>query len=748
MQYLYYSILFASLYVYLGLGLTLMVCPKDLKKYAVLMSPMVGYCYLTLVGWYCYNLDLGGTDVYANGILFPPAAFLFFAVLDRRRQTPEPDKLFDRELLAPLAVGITTFPVISRPFLTSVDGLTSMSAGNNDIAHSTGMSTYLKEFARSDTVGFLGQSIAFRGTADREYFGGSLSTAFASSVFSSETYQLQSLSLHVFFLLSLFLVYALARESFRYNENAAIGVTALYSLNPVMYSTNYHGYQGQIIATALSLCIFLLHIEAIDNCHKISRYYAYIPLTVLFNWGVSLTYPHMLLFIYAPIVVYVVAIAFYRRSSHPALQWIYFVMATLVVTLILSPYRAKILVSSLIRKATLRFGWFIPWISPDSLFGLMAMDNSSLQSHTGLLRYVLTIPLAVMMIVGFLHAYEADRKLFLLAGSTTFVVLIGYVILTFIGRSESNWGGYKSYKLLSFFLPLVLLSSLILFRNIEFTSNGQMRYCLPLLLAVLIGFNLYSSYKISKQMSTLHKSVDKDMADLKKVENLSSIQSINILGTDWWDVMWAANFLMRKKLYFQTATYSGYDSSALMGEWDLERLGGARDGILRTVGFNEVETIVVNSSYVLKKAGTAGTLTVQLGKGWYDSEVTHRWTGKGSDVVTIIFQSPTDELAIDFRATYWPLDPNNRISIYLNGDKIVDCPDDKFCQISHMILSKGQNTLEFRTAIPPAPPGTHDRRRLGYAFTAIEISTAISDTRGDVLSPRHSMPGSCLTCPR
>ncbi len=738
MQYLYYSILFASLYVYLGLGLTLMVCPKDLKKYAVLMSPMVGYCYLTLVGWYCYNLHLGGTDVYAKGILFPPAVFLFFALLDRRRQTPEPDKLFDRELLAPLAVGITSFLIISRPFLTSVDGLTSMSAGNNDIAHITGMSTSLK-----GTVGFLGQSIAIRGTADRDYFGGSLSTAFASSVFSLETYQLQSLSLHIFFFFSLFLVYALARELFRYNENTAIGVTALYSLNPVMYSTIYHGYQGQIIATALALCIFLLHIEAIDNCHKISHYYAYIPLTVLFNWGVSLTYPHMLLLIYAPIVVYVVVVAFYRRSSPPAFHWIYFVMATLVVTLILSPYRAKVLVSSLIPTATLASGWFIPWISPDSLFGLIAMDNSSLQSHTGLLRYVLSIPLAVMMIVGFVHAYEADRKLFLLAGSTTFVVLIGYVILAFIGRIEGSWGGYKSYKLLSFFLPVVLLGSLMLFRNLDFTLKDRIRDPLPLLLAMLLGCNLYSSYKISTQMSTFHRSVSKDMADLKKIENLSSVQSINILGTDWWDIMWAANFLMRKKLYFETSTYRGYFSSALMGEWDLERLGG----VLRTVGFNEVETIVVNSSYVLKKAGTAGTLTVQLGKGWYDSEVTHRWTGKGSDVVTIIFQSPTDELAIDFRATYWPLDPNNRISIYLHGDKIVDCPDNKFCQISHMILSKGQNTLEFRTAIPPAPPGTHDRRRLGYAFTAIEISPAISDTRGGALSPRHSMPGSCLTCP-
>jgi hypothetical protein len=721
-----------------------MVCPKDLKKYAVFMSPMVGYCYLTLAGWYCYEFELGGTDVYWPIIVLPPVVFLCLAFFIYRGRVKEGAKLIYGELAAPLLVGFIGFLIISIPLFTSVDGLTSISAGNNDIAHSAGISRYLKEFARSDTVGFLGQIDVFKKSAEKDYFGGSLSTAFASSMLSLEPYQLQSMSLHIFFLFSIFLVYALARDWFRYNRHAAIGITALYGLSPVMYYTIYHGYQGQMIATGLALCMFLVHFEAISNCQKISHYYTYFPLAVLLNWGVSLTYPQMLSFIYAPIAVYLLLVASYKRSRSLALRWIYFVLITLVITFILSPDRAKVLVSSLILKSRANFGWFIPWISPDTFFGLTTMKNLSLQSHTGPMRYILSTPLIIIMALGFVNAYKADGKLFLLAGSSVFVIVIGYIILAFIGRIEGSWGGYKSYKLLSFFLPLVLLSSLMLFRKLEFTLQDQIRDPLPLLLSMLVGCNLYSSYKISTQMSTFHRSVSKDMADLKNIENLSSVQSINILGTDWWDILWQANFVMRKKLYFQTTTYGGYFSSALMGEWDLERLGGAANDILRIVGFDEGETIPVNSTYVLRKAGALRAL---LGRGWYDSEGGHRWTGKGSDVSSIIFQSPSDNLAIDLRAMYWPLDPNNRISIYLNGDKLVDCFDNRFCYINDMILSRGPNALELRTSSPPAPPGTHDRRRLGYAFTAIVISPAISDTRGRVLSPRRSMSGSCLTLP-
>jgi hypothetical protein len=748
MQYLYYSILFACLFIYLGLGLSLLVSPKELRKHALFLSPMVGYCYLTLVGWYCYNLELGGTDSYARFIALPPAVFLCLALLNRKREQACDERPFHGESIAPLAVACIGFLVVSMPFFKSVDGLTSLSAGNNDIAHSAGVSRYLKEFTRSDSAGFLGQSPDYKIATDRGgRFGSRLSIAFASSLFSLEPYQLQSLSLQVFFFFSILLVYSLARESFRYNRLGAIGITALYSANPLMYLTIYHGYQGQIMGIGLALCILLLNIQAINTCQTRADYMRYIPLAVLFTWGLSTTYSHMLLFIYAPIAIYLAVMSFQRGPRPPIIPWALFTVLTLVILCVLSPTKAKVLAFALYGLGRSSSGWFIPWMSPDTVFGLSTMENLGLQSHTGLMRYILSIPPIIILIFGLRRAYKDDRNVFILAGSSIFIMVIGYTVLAFVGRVEDTWGGYKSYKLLSFFLPLVLMASLILFRNIEFTARGQIRNVLPLLLGVLIGCNIFSGYNVSAQMSNTRRLVSKDLADLKRIENLPSVQSVNILGKDWWDILWQVHFLMRKKLYLETHTGVGYPAGALVGQWDLKRVRDTSNDILRLVGFDEVETIVVNSTYLLEKAGEARTLKARLGKGWHDSEVTHRWTGNGSDTSTVILQSAADGLAIDLRTRYFPLDPNNRLSIYLNGKKIVDCSDNYSCLMKSVHLSTGRNVLEFRAVIPPAPPGTADKRHLGYRFTAIEISPANANSRGRTLPKQRFSSNSCLNCP-
>jgi hypothetical protein len=99
------------------------------------------------------------------------------------------------------------------------------------------------------------------------------------------------------------------------------------------------------------------------------------------------------------------------------------------------------------------------------------------------------------------------------------------------------------------------------------------------------------------EMSKVHKMVSKDMADLRKIETIPIVESVNILGSKWWDILWQTYFLMRKKLYFETTTYAGRMASNLDGEWDL---------IQRTEEpFNQLtipkEIIPVNSSYVLKR---------------------------------------------------------------------------------------------------------------------------------------------------
>jgi len=336
---------------------------------------------------------------------------------------------------------------------------------------------------------------------------------------------------------------------------------------------------------------------------------------------------------------------------------------------------------------------------------------------------ILYVPLGIFLIVvvllGLLRVCKADFSLFLLAASFLCVSWTGYVILAFAGRTPAGWGGYKSYKLLSFFLPQVLLSSLLLFRNVELQMKHRVYV---LLLLMFLGGNTYTCYKMVKHMVKSHRTVNRDLADLKKLEQNPLVASLNILGSDTWNILWPVNFLLRKKLYFETTSYAGRVASSLDGQWDLKRESGTADDMPHISGFdNCAETLPVNSSYILQKAnGTV--LKARLGIGWYGSEITYRWTGGDLNLSRIILQSALDQLAVSFRAEYWPLNQNNHLSIYLNGEKIVDCPNNSFCKVESVMLSQGENILELRPAIPPEFPGNGDPRRLSYAFRSIEIS--------------------------
>lgn len=591
MKYLLYSSLFIFLYFYLGMGVTILFTPKNLKRYALLLSPLVGYCYLTLIGWYCYILNLSGTDTYGLIIIFPPIIFLYLGLKKAKAKVFESKRLFYTEFIAPLIVGIFCFSLISLPFYTNLNGLTSIAIGNNDIASYASNATYLKEFPRSSTVGALEQ-LGFKSTVE-PVFGAFLSTAFPSSLFSLETYQIQNLSISVFFLFSILLVFVLARKLFGYDPYPAIAAAVLYGLNPIMYYTVYQGFQSQVIATGLALCVFLLYFHALNDCKAVSDYYSYLPLAILFNWGISLTYPHMLIFIYAPLVAYLLLISIHNRSISLALRWASFVMVVFLVSFVLSPHRGRLLVSYLFLMAKVDAGWYMPWFSPDIVFGI---PLNEIYLHSGFERTVVSIPLVFFIILGFFNIHKTEWRPILFAGSSLSVILVGYTLLSYMGKAEVGWGGYKSYKFLSFFLPLMILSSLNLFSKIQLTSINRMSYLLTFILTILIGLNVLSAYKNSSAVKKNHREVSRDVADLKKIQKDPLVTSINILETDWWDIMWEANFLMRKKLYFKTPTY--YSASNLDGEWDLVRCPSGSMNQLATLPDN---VIPVNSSYRLTK---------------------------------------------------------------------------------------------------------------------------------------------------
>lgn len=724
-EYLYYSFLFAFLYVYAGLGLTLILCPQGLRKHTLFLAPMVGYCYLTLAGWLCYSLNLKGTDAYGPALLILPLVVLYYALTKGGRKTDERNKLINAESIAPIAVGIIAFIIISIPSITSVDTMTSTSLLNADIAANANSSRYLKEYARSEAVGFLGRQTNELEYVPHVYFGPCVSTALPSSLFSVETYKLEDIGLHIFFLFGVLLFYSLAREAFRYNRFSAILVMALYGLSPIMYHTTYQGFQGQIIGTALAMCLILLHASAIETCKRISDYYPYFPLTVLLTWGIIITYRHMLPLICVPLAGYAIMAGFNAKSRASVSNWVLFLLLTVAATSLLSPSRVMSLPSYFIAQGRFAVGWHFPLIGLDAVLGL-TFDNVYLQDHINVAHATISILLAVLIVAGYVGAYKKDRRLFLLAASSVLPILLGYIILALPNRMGSGWGGYRSYKLLSFFLPQVLLGVLIVFRNVQFARKGPIYYLLPLSLASLLACSMVSCYAIVKQMSKARVIVSKDTADLIRVESDPRVESVNILRSDYWNMMWQAHFLMRKRLYFETSAYYGYTATRLDGQWDLKSIRESRYDIIHVDGFDKPETIVVNPGYVLERVSAVSTLRAQFEQGWYDSEGTHIWTGESGDGSSIVLESPKEKLAIDLHARYWPLDRNNRISIYLNGSKITDCPDNDSCRADGMILSAGQNVLVFKTALPPTVPSSADPRRLGYSFTSIDLSPSAS----------------------
>ena len=734
MEYLYYSFLFAFLFVYSGLGLTLILCPSGLKKHALFLSPMVGYCYLTLAGWLCYNLNFKGTDAYGPALLILPLVVLYYALADGSRKTAECHKLVNADLVAPLAVGVIAFIVISIPSIVSVDALTSTSLGNVDIAANTNSSRYLKEFARSETVGFFGDKTNEFRYVPHVYFGPCLSTALPSSLFSVETHKLANISLNTFFLFGVLLFYSLAREAFRYNQSSAILVMSLYGLSPIMYFTTYQGFQGQIIGTGLAVCLALLHAKAIENGQRISDYYSYVPLALLFTWGILVTYRHMLPLICIPLAAYVILTAFTAKSRAPIYNWILFFLVTVAGASVLTPSRLMSLPAYMVAQGNFAVGWHIPLLSLAAVFGL-TFDDVYLQNHITLASVTFSILLAGLAVAGYVDAHRRDRKLFLLAFSSVVPILLGYVILAFPDRTGSGWGGYRSYKLLSFFLPQVLLGALIVFRNAQFGRKDLTSHILRVSFAVLLVCSAVSCYAIVERMSKTRSVVSKDMVDLRKIEDDPRVESINILRSAFWDTVWQAHFLMRKPLYFESTTYYDYTAKGLDGQWDLKTTSPSNAEIIHVGSFDKVktgsesDTIAVNSSYSLERAGAGRTLRARFEKGWYDSEGTHIWTGESGDASTIILHCSKDKLAIDLRASYWPLDPNNHLSIYLNGSKVADCPDNSSCRAEGMVLSAGQNELLFMTALPPTVPPTADPRRLGYAFRSIELSPSETAAR-------------------
>jgi len=238
---------------------------------------------------------------------------------------------------------------------------------------------------------------------------------------------------------------------------------------------------------------------------------------------------------------------------------------------------------------------------------------------------IVAIFLAAVIGCGFVKLYKNDVEKFLFSLSSFLLIFAGALILSVqnINREVlGGFGGYNQFKLISFFLPVLLLSSLALFRDMTFNLRSVFQPPVKssreylsirkntlyfLIIAALVISNCMSAAVTLYATAKLVNVIPSDTVNLQTIKNNKEIKSINIPAGDpanrvktFWYIMWEAYFLFPHKLFFEQAT--SYAATPLDGEWWLIRnSGGSAEKVLPDYNKDDPYSISVNSTYTLRK---------------------------------------------------------------------------------------------------------------------------------------------------
>jgi hypothetical protein len=740
-SFLLYSFLFFVLFLFLGLGLTILFCPKEWLKYTLFLSPILGYCLLSLAGWYFYSFNFKGTDSYYYWILLISFLFLVAAFIKVWKQNIL-KQLFSRELIIPVLIAICVFLIVSVPLLRQ-ERLTSMTLFNNDIADYSLASKIVQELPKD----VLPQNGAYYSIKDPN-LGGYFNTAFFCSVVKLEPYQVQDISLIVFFIISLFLVYILGRKVFKYSEFTSNSVVLLYGLNSILFFLIFQGFVNQIIAMSLMLLTMLSNV-AVIRAGKFKAAIVFLPVTFLALWGLLLTYSHMLVIIYGIVFCYVLISCWKYKKITTLLNWMAINCIAILVIFAIAPQQLQIFISNTITMSSTSAGWFLPLTTPQKLYGIIPFLNPS----NMIVTIIVTFFFVLVIVAGFVKLFKSDMENFLFSSITFLLVAIGTLALCFLNTTKTiggEFGGYNQFKLVSFFVPLVLLISFTLFRDTsfslskfniknslryarKFSLNSMTKNITTLYLLIIAALVIANAISASMMISKVNKDVmiiPSDIVNLQVIRNNPDIKSINIPSyhsgnNPNWTIMWEAYFLFPDKLFFEQKTYGqryySATPSSLDGEWWLVRTPEKAEKVLLASSRNGSSILLpINTTYSLRKIDTR--LNVNFGVGWSSSEGDFRWTI--SDTASVIVDSVAENMTVNLTLKCAPLNKENRLSIYLNSVKIMEQDNKINCELKDLSLKKGKNIIEFKAKMPGELPGNGDRRKLCYSFQTIKIDEA------------------------
>ena len=633
-----------------GVGLAALVLPRPWRRFWPVFIPLCGFALQGAVVWAGCYLNFRGTNAYAWPSEAVPALLLATALarlgVRRWRQDLGRFALVWAALAAVLALTLLPLALASA-------GLTTTSLGSCDAADYAAGARLFMEFAHSDRAGFLGLSEVVRIMSVDNFFDfwlrlnhftPSAIIALNGTILHCAPHELTGIMTAVVLAASVPMVFWIARALFGYSAIPSLAIAGLYGISPIAWYSFAQVSPAPLLA---AIAIAALNWAAIALWHtrwSWRRALAFAPLLIVTYSVILGGYNFILLVALTPALAYAFSRAAVTGRWRALAGWLVALALPLIVAALIFWARTAGLVERFLLFRAYDFGWKIPPLGPEGWLGLVA--GPTLAPWPFILRW----PLAVLVVAALTWSVAATiarrRRVWLLA-CIVLPVLAGYLFLEVRGVIRHTNASYDAFKLFAVFYPL-LLPAFCWWITLRMRSQLLWWLAVAAFAALVVLGNIVACGWFVVALSRPPLAVDGELRQLRRVEAMPDIASVNVLLPDMWSRLWANELLLRKPQYFLTHTYEGRLNTPLRGAWDL---------VETTIASKPTGQRRVTAHYVLNDTRAPDFLRVLPGAGWYAEERVRsgdRWSWTRNDA-TFIIENPhaaplTARVHLDARA--------------------------------------------------------------------------------------------------
>lgn len=631
---IHYAVAFGLLLhvLFWGAGAAILLMPRPWARFWPVLVVPAGLALQSAAVWIGLQTGLPGTNAYGWWSEAVPA-FLLIEGLARHGIRRAWTDLTRIGLVWATVAGCLMLLVL--PVALASRGLTSISLGSCDAADYAAGARVLMEFAAGERGGFLGLTEVVRVHSVDNFFDYWLRLnhftpaalmALNGTALGCVPHEIATLFTAVLLAGTVPVVFWVSRVVVGYSGGVSLLVAGLFGLSPVMWYAVAHVSPGQLIAAQAIALITWAGIALWRGRLTWGRGLRFAGVLFAAYWLVLGSYNFIIIVALVPAAAYAGGLAVWRRQWARLARWAALMLAPLVFCGGAFATRVAGLAERFTLLQTFDFGWRIPALTAEGWLGMVSGGDLEPWSFLGL-RWILSAAVVGLLVWAFLRAGQQRRRAVWIALAISVPVLAGYFFLQARGARLGTNASYDAYKLFAVFYPL-LLPVFCWWVTLRRSQRLHEWLLVCGVGVVVLAFNLAACGMFIWKLSRPPLIVDGELRQLRKVEAMPDVGSVNLLIPDMWSRLWANAFLLRKAQYFPTHTYEGRLNTPLRGEWDLE--GGPVAIMLPGDARRQI-----TPRFALVNTRDPAFVRVEFAAGWHAAEHapggTERWQWTAGD---------------------------------------------------------------------------------------------------------------------